>query len=67
MEIIGRKIKEDLRIGAPNFKLQIAYNNYGHLVFRLFDPEKPEKDILVVFTTAQTNEIIAFLRKLRLV
>ena len=63
MEIIERKLKMDKK-ELITLEFQVSYNSDGHIVFRLFDKEKENKDVLIVFTAEESRKLMGFLRRI---
>jgi len=62
MEILRRKIKID-KENLADKRVQFSINSYGHFAMRIFDPDKPDEDILIVLGMVTTRELIGFIRK----
>jgi len=68
MQIIKRKTKTEIQQFDPvKNKLQVSYNSDGHLVIRISERNEEEKksdeDTLIVFTAAQTRQIVSFIKR----
>jgi len=64
-EVIKRKIKSEI-LGMDREKypeVQVAYNTWGHLTVRFFNPENQDEDLLIVFDSHTTRLIAGFLRR----
>jgi hypothetical protein len=62
MQIIERKIITKKQTSDNDTKLQISYNNFGHLSFRIF--KNNYADTLIVLTASETETLKNFLRKI---
>ena len=63
MEIIQRTSKvKRIEIDESLTMFQASYNSDGHLMIRLYDLENPNKDLIIVFTAAQSRELMRFIK-----
>jgi len=64
MEVLKRKIKTEKIINTDNedMKMQVSLNSDNHLVIRFYNPEDQNDDVVIVFTSAQTNMIKNFIK-----
>lgn len=62
MEILRRKIKID-KENLADRKVQFSINSYGHFAMRIFDPDKPNEDIVIVLDANKTRELARFIRE----
>ncbi|NJE27034.1 hypothetical protein E3E22_10520 [Thermococcus sp. MV5] len=62
----GTEVWRNKKILSEYFSLsdniQVGYNNFGHLIVRLWHNEEKSKDIVIVFDKAETYELSQFVR-----
>jgi len=69
MEFMKREIKKELIHQIPptiDYEFQVSYNSYGHLVLRWTKTGEPDKDIVLVLSSGETNKLLGFLRSIRI-
>ena len=71
MEIIKRKselTKETIDTGTAlsTKRMQVSYNNYGHLVLRFFDPNGEREETLITLDARETWQLLNFVNNIKL-
>ena len=71
MEIIKRKselTKETIetRPALSSKRMQVSYNNDGHLVLRFFDPNGEREETLITLDARETRQLLNFVNNIKL-
>jgi hypothetical protein len=71
MEIIKRTatVSKETIETRPTFstkRMQVSYNNDGHLVLRFFDPNGEREDTLITLDARETWQLLNFVNNIKL-
>ena len=71
MEIIRRMatVSKETIETRPTFstkRMQVSYNNDGHLVLRFFDPNGEREDTLITLDARETRDLLRFVNNIKL-
>jgi hypothetical protein len=65
MEFFERESKRKFVTDEKKYtRFQVSYNSFNHFMFRWFNPDEPDKDVVIVLDSAETSELFRFLSKL---
>jgi hypothetical protein len=65
MEVFEREAKRRYVVDKEKYKgFQVSLNSYNHLMFRWFDPNEQDKDVVIVLDSTETNLVFNFINKI---
>ena len=65
MEIFEREAKRKYIIDKEKYKgFQVSLNSYNHLMFRWFDLNEQDKDVVIVLDRTETEIVFNFIHKI---
>jgi hypothetical protein len=65
MEVFEREAKRRYVVDKEKYRgFQVSLNSYNHLMFRWFDPNDQDKDVVIVLDSTETNLVFNYINKI---